>query len=271
MASIKPKIPVAGKRDNKSSVAITFAALGWLLFLFLCWKCTSTLSHRREKIAEIGVNHAVLHKTLQAKIDKQNSQMNSIKRKTVTDINDNNAKQAKLIGTNNALDPRLATVEFEVDELETAVATLEKEVSGTRDSLAVSNEDIKSLETKLSELLLEKEKLIEDYKHRYVEMKAVYKTKRGEEDAMQLGHFYSSHRHTPFAPAAAFFTGEKLYQSEDYPFASKHYGEILRRYPKSAYATHAIERIEQLNKQQLYQPQEVGFHPWRVLSIIDNP
>ena len=70
---------------------------------------------------------------------------------------------------------------------------------------------------------------------------------------------------------AAFFTGEKLYQTEDFPFAEKHYGEILRRYPKSEYASYAIERIEQLNKQQLYQPQEFGFHPWRILSIIDNP
>ena len=271
MASIKPRIPGAGKRDNKSSVAVTFAALGWLLFLFFCWKCTSTLSHRRTKVAEIGANYAELHKTLQARISKQNSQVNSIKLKTGTDINDNNTEQAKLIGMNNALEPRLETIRAEVAELETAVATLEEEVSGTRDSLAVSNEDIKSLETKLNELLQEKEKLIDDYKSRYVEMKAVYEAKRREEDAMQLGHFWSSHRHTPFAPAAAFFAGEKQYQTEDFPFAAKHYGEILRRYPKSEYASYAIERIEQLNKQQLYQPQEVGFHPWRILSIIDNP
>ena len=271
MASIKPKIPALAKRENKSSVAITFAVLGWLLFLFLCWKCTSTASYRREKIAEIGASHAELHKALQAKIDKQNSKVSSIKLKTGTDINDNNTEQAKLIGINNALEPRLETAEAAAAELETAVATLEEEIGGSRDSLAVSNEDIKALEMRLNELLQEKKKLIDDYKLRYIEMKAVYEAKRRKQDAMQLGHFYSSHRHTPFAPAAAFFTGEKLYQTEDFPFAEKHYGEILRRYPKSEYASYAIERIEQLNKQQLYQPQEVGFHPWRVLSIIDKP
>jgi TolA-binding protein len=271
MASIKPRIPAAGKRDNKSSVAITFAALGWLLFLFLCWKCTSTLSYRRAEIASIGVTHVELHKALQSRIDKQNSQVNRIKLKTGTGINDNNTEQAKLIGINNALKPQLETAKAEVAELETEVATREEEINGARDSLAVSNEDIKGLETKLTELLQEKEKLIDDYKRRYVEMKAVYEEKSREEDAMQLGHFWSSHRHTPFAPAAAFFAGEKLYQTEDFPFAAKYYGEILRRYPKSGYASYAIERIEQLNKQQLYQPQEIGFHPWRILSIIENP
>jgi TolA-binding protein len=197
--------------------------------------------------------------------------VSSIKLKAGTDINDNNTEQAKLIGINNALQPQLENAEAEAADLKTALAMLEQEIGGTRDSLAVSSENLKGLETKLNELLQEKDKLIDDYERRYVEMKAVYEVKLRAEDAMQLGHFYSSHRHTPFAPAAAFFTGEKLYQTEDFPFAEKHYGEILRRYPKSEYASYAIERIEQLNKQQLYQPQEFGFHPWRILSIIDNP
>jgi hypothetical protein len=135
----------------------------------------------------------------------------------------------------------------------------------------VMGEGIQELQAKFTALQKEKSDLVKEYVERYRRMKKNYEERLARPESEMMRQFYQKHQNTPFAPAALFFTAEKLYQKRRSADAQRFYEDLVRKYPDSAYVQPAQKRISDIQGHIGYEPIEgLGFTPYKALRLADN-
>jgi len=159
----------------------------------------------------------------------------------------------------------------ELDTLEQREAALASEVNGAKLDKSLVAEGADELRAKVKELEAERTRLTEDFKVRYGDMKAELRRLVDGGNPERIRLFYFGRRHTPLAPAAAFFAADAYYAQRKTRSAQPLYEEVAAQYPGSAYAAVAKARLTNLKERIPYSAHNVmGYHPYKIDKELDD-
>jgi len=231
------------KPQEGNSAAVVVAGFGWaFLVAAIVW---TVMTSQRDK-QDFASHSARLHKAvaeLQASADEAKQEVMAKKKELQTQINAEIRKQEGLHTEVQGLKLAAKELEPQTAPLERTLKKLQEAVGAVKQDAGLAGEGLDELRKKFDKLEARKFKLVDEYKERYEKMAEQYQEKIDRPEPEQLRQFYTSHRHTPFAPAAGFYAAEKMYGAKRSQDALRYYQDVVKRYPDSPYADRARNRI----------------------------
>jgi TolA-binding protein len=158
-----------------------------------------------------------------------------------------------------------AALEHEVGSLEKDIAALEQTISRTQNSTDADSERVEDLEIKLDRMKKTTRRLFAAYRKQYAELKARYEEAVRRSEPWMIRQFYGRYPDSPYAPAACFFTAEKMYAARDVANARRMYKTLLKQFSDSPYSLYVRKRLAQLDARLRYRPWDVPvkFYPYK--------
>lgn len=258
--------PAHKRRSTPGGVII--AVSGWLAFVVLLVLLILFINGNEKALRAIEAGKQAALNGLQQEA-KQRSEEIQKRRNGISEATN------KLIDQQNKLNPEIAGFEQSLTDVQKQIPPLEEQLGKLKANAAAVKEEVQltgegkgELGTKLSQKRAEKERLIKEYATRYKAMKQLYEEKAANPEPDIIRGFYATHQNTPFGPAALFAAAEKTYAKKKSADAERLYGEVVRKYPDSAYAQHAQARLQQIKERQSYEKLDVGFLPYKALSFV---
>lgn len=249
--SATPAATAAPRR--RSAVAIV---LGLLVGL-VGWTAAGVAGYALHQVMEQGkADQAAFEKKMdllkeeQAQVQQLNADANA---GMLTQINDLNARIKEASAQNNLLIRRveaarraLTAVQEEVAKSSTSDSLAARELKQKREALAAARQERVALTEKRDALREEKRRLVDSYKNLRKELVDAIESGRRESSITTIRSTFMRYRHSSYAPAAAFFTGEKAVELKDYDEARRYFQVVLDNYGNSPYAKHAKTRLTEL-------------------------
>lgn len=251
--------------------AVLWGGIGWLVAIGLgVWAVLLVREGRTGLVRTQALREAT---RLQRQTELQQQELASAARRKqlVETVNADVAVQEKLL--KGIADVSAVTTGLQTDkaERETRRSRLKEGGVALKSDVDVMGEGIQELQARITALQKEKIDLMKEYADRYRRMKKLYEEKLARPEPEMLRQFYQTHQNTPFAPAALFFTAEKLYQKRRSADAQRFYEDLIKKFPESAYLQPAQKRLSDIQARLTYEPiEELGFTPYKVLKFVES-
>ena len=262
--------PVRAARKQPAPGGIVLGIFGWLCLAVLAVLCIVKAKKNQETIARIGDTGRERLAALQTSVQHRQKEISERKVSLGKQINEHIAQQAKLVPRVKGMELTVAEIEPQEQSLARTEEKLRESAGALQEYATLTGQGAEELSAKLKEAQEKKLALVNEYRRRYEQMKAVFEDRLARPDPEQLRQFYGSHRHTPFGPAAGFFAAEKLYGKKRSQDARRYYEDILKRYPDSRYATLATTRLAQVEARNGYEPFDppIEVIPYRAPAFV---
>ncbi len=266
----QPVAPAAAAPPAKasSSLLTTIAVLGWFGTVVGVGLVAYTLYHKSARIAGVKASLSAGVDKIQVEVDVKQKELNDRKVFLADDINRHEEQRIKLGLGIQVVKKEIEGLQSDVEVLEREVKKLQVDVDARREDLEISRKGVADLRQQVNDVINFKENLKIDYIDRYNALRARFEEAMGRIESIYLSSIYTNYKHSPFAPAAAYFAGEKNYAMGNGEVGAKYYKYIIKRFKKSHYFEPARERLVDVKNAVPYEPNDVGFEPFRPLNIV---
>ncbi len=260
----------ARARKGPSTAGLVIGILGWVCSLTAVVITIVDVKKCDAEFARIRTSLPGELAKLQDSVNVRKAEISEKKTVLTKSINEHIATQAELVPKVKSGERAVAELEPQAESLSRTEGKLREDVGAIKEDAGLTGEGVNDLKTRLQEAQKAQERLIDEYRKRYREMKAQFEEKRARPEPEWLRAFYGTHRHTPFGPAAGYLTGEKLFEKRRSDDARRYYQDVARRYPDSRYGKLALHRIQQIESKIPFEPHSppVAFTPYRAPAFI---
>jgi TolA-binding protein len=259
-----PRAVRKSRRRGPSASGLAIGILGWIAAAILVVMTALSITRERRQTDAIRAELPKRIEALQTAVPEREKQIAQEKRVLPDQINDKIKRQEALILEIKGLELTIQELEPQVRTLERTQKKLEESVAGMREDSGLTGEGVEALQARIDALVKKNDALKQEYKKRFLAMKAEFDERRARPEPEMMRQFYGSHRHTVFAPAAGFEAAEKLYSRKRSTDALRIYEDVVKRFPTSKYAEYAQARIAQIQGGVGYEPLEPApsFEPY---------
>jgi TolA-binding protein len=264
----RPPVPGAG--------AVVAGVVGWLVAAAALGGLVYVLhlgrSRPRALAASAEAAAAAVQGRVRARLEVLESERGELGRAIEAEVE----QQTKLWQALSLQEPALRDLSAAREEKRREVARLEAAARAAGENLELYGEGVAELRARAAALDRRRQDQIRRYTEKYRAIQALYDAKVQERNPELLRQFYQKHAHTPFGPAALFFTAEKLYEGKRSVDAERLYAQLLTRYPDCGYVSHAQQRLTDIKARLSFEKLEgVGLIPYRALEVnrpaVDAP
>ena len=257
------------RAKKNSGIGIVIGLLGWAAAIGVFAGLVFTVKKQQEQSRHISDNQESRRKEIQASVIVRQTKISERKKQLQQDINGAIKGQSGLLSEIQGFNAVIKELQGEVSGLERTHGKLAQSVTVIKDDVGVTGEGLQDLQKRLNKLEKRRSDLKEEYRRRFETMRVLFEAKKARPEPEMLRQFYGTHRHTVFAPAAGYWTGEKLYAGKRSKDALRLYHDVVKRYPGSVYSDNCRSRIAEIEAGTPYkEPEEaVGFHAYHAFAV----
>ena len=267
----KPAVRHATHAGTIGVGGVLWGVLGWLLAIGLGLWAAGLEWEGRNSLAQPQAQRKANRVRRQAEQQERETASTARQGQLIDAINAEVAAQGKLLKQIAGATAAVSSLETEKTARETRRARLTEGQAAVKGDVDVMGEGIQELQARMAALQKEKTGLVKEYSDRYRRMKKLYEEKAARPEPEMLRQFYQTHQNTPFAPAALFFTAEKLFQKRRSADAQRFYEDLTRKFPDSVYLQPAQKRLSDIQSRLTYEPIEgLGFTPYKALRFVES-
>jgi len=266
--------PVSQRRSRKqgpSTAGVLIGMMGWLAMVAAGVCAVYLKKDGDRRIASLREGHKQAMVEMQAKADSRLAAIQERSKQVTEAINTHNKEQAGLETAIGELEKEAAELATVREERDSELRRLRPRLEAAQQDAGFSKEGVGDTADTLEDRSRLRDRLKQEYIERYNTMKKLYEERLARHGYADIQRFYSSHKHTPFAPAAALHTAEKLRLAGEPEQALRYYRETIKRYPDSPYARAAEARLEGLQGGADSDGSEAipkTFIPYKALGIV---
>lgn len=267
---------VRGKRrptqDSGSAAVISFFGWGFaIIFAILMFK-----AHHdgRKAMARLDATYQASKAELGNDAVQRQEELSEQIRALNATVQGQLDKQKELKEKAMLIERDLPEAEEEAAQASQAAKQLREAATLAEDEAGLSREGLEETARKLDEAADTWRTLKYQYIDRYQAMLRKYENAIQTQNPEKIMMFYNSHRHTPFAPASAYYAGEMFRVNSNKDGAVRMYKEVTNRFKDSTYASLARSRLAQINAGDPQWDANYGlslvFYPYKALSIATD-
>ncbi|OGV77497.1 MAG: hypothetical protein A3K19_27925 [Lentisphaerae bacterium RIFOXYB12_FULL_65_16] len=268
--------PVAPPSSGGGALAVT----AWVGFVATVIATIAIVAHNQSTVARIKASVTPAVKTLRETAEVRLQEISQRRTELSKQINELIAKQEKYHTEAQTFTLTCKRLQPQLEEAEKQAGKLKETIEVVQEDTGLAGEGLQEISEKLKTLEIQKKGLIDEYVKRYETMKIAFEDKLVRKDPEILRQFYSSHRHTPFAPAAGYYAGDFLYATRKSKDAIRCYEDVQARFPDSTYAPMCTNRIAEIKARKAFEkPDDDGekkavtvppWVPYKALPIINR-
>ena len=270
-SSKRPIAGRSGKQKTANTGATVAAGIGWVLFVAAAAASIAVNSNNAAGLAAVKASLPLELKKVQEDVNARQEAISTQRADVSKKINACIKKQLDLDARAQALELFIKDLKPSQQQLAAQADKIKDSVDAVREDASLAGGGLEGLTKKLDDLNREKRRLVDEYVQHYKDMQAAFEEKisRPEPDLMRA--FYTTHRHTPFGPAAGYIAAEKLYEAKRSKDALRFYEDVQKRYPDSSYAEMCMNRIAEIQARKKYEGEvPTDFTPYKALPVIEN-
>jgi chromosome segregation ATPase len=250
---------------------VLWGGIGWLLAIGVGIWAVLLVRDGRASLVRTQALREANRAQRQTELQQQEMASAARRKQLVETINAEVATQEKLLKGIAESGAAAASLLVDKAERETRRNRLKAGGVALKSDVEVMGEGIQELQARITALQKEKIDLMKEYAERYRRMKKLYEERLVRPEPEMLRQFYQTHQNTPFAPAALFFTAEKLFQKRRSSDAQRFYEDLIKKFPDSAYLQPAQKRLSDIQARLAYEPiEELGFVPYKALRFVES-